>query len=108
MLNMNSKIGLEVAKESWCDVRLRNLSWGGEGRDLVLTFLMHENRIGKLTCSWAHTINIGLVSGKNVGGYPLTFDAKINEIGNDEWEVLFDFANRGVVELKCNELTLEF
>ena len=105
---MSSKSGLEVARESWCDVRLTDISWGSEGRDLILTFLMHENRIGKLTCTWAHSNNISLLSGVNEGGYPLTFDAKIEEGGGNRWEVLFDFAGRGVVELKCNEILLEY
>jgi hypothetical protein len=106
-MNMNMKHGMEVANESWCDVRLDNLSWCNEGRDLKLTFFMHEGKTGKLTCTWAHTINISLISGNNEGGYLLTFDATINETNNNCWEVSFDFASRGVVELKCNELTLE-
>ncbi len=105
---MNSKSGLEVAKESWCDVRLVDISWGSEGRDLILSFLLHENKIGELTCTWAHSNKITLISGINEGGYPLTFDAKIKKISDNEWEVLFDFAGRGVVELKCNELILEY
>lgn len=105
---MNSISGIEVARETWCDVRLVDISWGSEGRDIILTFLMHENRIGKLTCSWAHSNNINLSSGVNEGGYPLTFEAKIEEGRDKGWEVMFDFSGRGVVELECNEILLEF
>jgi hypothetical protein len=105
---MNSISGIDVASESWCDVKLVDISWGCEGRDLVLTFEMHENKKGKLTCSWAHSQNINLVSGKNEGGYPLTYRASIDKDGANGWQVVFDFAGRGVVELKCNDLILEF
>ncbi|MBN4055202.1 hypothetical protein JYU12_00500 [bacterium AH-315-K03] len=105
---MNSKKSIEVARESWCDVRLVDISWGSEGRDLILTFLMHENKIGELTCTWAHSNSISLVGGINEGGYPLTYDAKIDKNNGNGWEVVFDFAGRGVVELKCNELILEY
>ena len=104
---MNIKSGTEVANESWGDVRLSNISWGNEGRDIVLTFHMHQQRIGRLTGTWAHSLNIGLLSGNNEGGYPLTYEAKINEGEVNGWQVLFDFANRGLIEFKCNDLTLE-
>ncbi len=105
---MNSKVGIDVAKESWCDVSLANISWGSEGRDLALTFHMHQNKTGKLTCTWAHSLNIGLVSGNNEGGYPLVFEATIKEDVSNGWQVTFNFASRGVVEFKCSEITLEF
>ena len=105
---MKKITGKNVAKESWCDVRLTNILWVNQGRDLALTFSMHQDEIVKLTCTWLHTINITLVSGNNEGGYPMTFDTKIQETDNNGWDVLFNFAHRGFVGFKCNELSLEF
>ncbi len=104
---MNSISGVAVASESWCDVKLADISWCSDGRDLVLTFDMRDNKKGKLTCTWAHAQNINLVSGKNEGGFPLSYGASMVKDGANGWLAVFDFAGRGVVELKCNDLILE-
>ncbi|WP_045857966.1 hypothetical protein [Teredinibacter purpureus] len=104
---MNIKTGVEVAGESWCDVNLESFTWGSGGRDVILTFLMHENQVGVLTCTWAHSIKFNLTSRINEGGLPLSWNAKIEENDVNGWALLFDFSDRGVVELICNEISLE-
>ncbi len=107
MLNMNMITGCNISKEAWCDVELSNISWTSDGRDLVLTFNMHENKIGRLLCSWAHSTCINITSGKNEGGFPMTSDVNFKEIDNKGWEVHFNFAHRGDIEISCNEISLE-
>ena len=104
---MKELTAIEASKYSWCDAELLGIAWGNEGRDLIIKWKKHRNSIETLTCTWVHSITFNLQTSENEGGYPLTYEAKINEGEVNGWQVLFDFANRGLIEFKCNDLTLE-
>lgn len=103
---MERLTGSEVAKRSWCDVTLTEILWVNDGRDFVLKWNLHNNQRGILECSWAHSININLISSENEGGFLLTFDAKFQQQDRG-WKVEFNFASKGTIELECNELLFE-
>lgn len=103
---MEKLIGNEIAEISWCDVNLTEISWANDGRDLILKWNLHNSRKGVLKCTWAHSIVINLETNKNEGGVLLTFDAMFQQQSKG-WEVVFDFASKGSIKFKCNELILE-
>lgn len=104
---MKKMKGSHVAKSEWCDADLTGIIWIDNGRDLVLKWNTTNNSSRSLTCSWVSAIKIELISADNEGGYPLIWDAQFNQLPTGEWKLCFDFGSRGVIRLKCNEISLE-
>lgn len=104
---MTKLTGIDVSNSSWCDANLTGISWGNDGRDLILTWDRSNKPIGTLTCTWAHALKVDITMGVNEGGYPLTWDAEITQVSKSEWSLIFDFASQGIIKLKCTEIFLE-
>ncbi|MFT7561912.1 MAG: hypothetical protein ACI93R_003844 [Flavobacteriales bacterium] len=96
----------QVILESWGDVRLTGIAWIEAGRDVALSWSLHGNRNGVLTCTCVHSLNMNIITPERHGGFPLTWTADFKNNEGDGWKVLFDFASAGVIEFTCMDMSL--
>ena len=98
--------GMEVKTLVNCDAALYGMSWSSDGINLTLTLEDAKRGWLSLECTWAAAIHISLDSKPQVGGPPLTFETFYESLASGRFRVKFDFGDRGIVSIECNELVL--
>jgi len=97
---------MEVKTLVNCDAVLYGMAWSGDGINLTLTLEVAKLGWLSLECTWAAAIHISLDSKPQVGGPPLTFETSYESLSSGRIRVRFDFADRGIVSIECNDLIL--
>ncbi len=98
--------GVEVENLINSDACLKGFIWSDDGVDLNLAFDTIAIGNCKLKCTWASGVNIMLDSKQNVLGMPLTREVYYKRLSNGRFKVKFDFADRGCVDIECEDLIL--
>lgn len=106
---MKSSVREIITETPWGDVQLHGLFWMAEGRDVAFRVQLpgKESEPDRLlVCRWAQELVVNLAFGVGTGGYPLTWDVTFTHEPDDTLFILFDFAHKGEVRLRCNEIEL--
>lgn len=95
----------EAIEKHLCDSQLTKITWENQGRDVVFVCNSEQGKTDILTCNWAHSVSFDYKTNKDEGGYSLTWNVKFEQMANNEWKVVFDFASKGKIELMCSEIS---
>jgi hypothetical protein len=93
----------QIAALPWGDVTLRGIRWRVEDAGMDLTIEGRGEYEFCLRCSWVSQVRSTL---SFAGGPALTWDVDFVRLPEGGWQVCFDFASRGELELTCGEIRL--
>jgi hypothetical protein len=108
---MQSATKDQLLKMPTCDVSLMSIEWLADGSlRLTLELPGAEQRVARLTCSFAAALQIDFSYKEQVGGRPMTWDATFAELPDGSWHVLLDFAGspKQAIEFGCSDIQLEY
>lgn len=87
----------------FCDMRLWEVRWKSDGRDVELAIELGDGTRAELRCTWATEVTLDIGMGSQ-GGLPMTWDGSITVTADGRHDVCFDFAGHGRLSLKCEDV----
>ncbi|MFK8003030.1 MAG: hypothetical protein AB8H86_25905 [Polyangiales bacterium] len=94
----------------WSDVCLEGIAWPEGGRDVALSLVFPDARLGcrklSLVCGWANNVSVKLRFDAGIGGQAMTWSGSVQREAADGWVLELDFASAGTVSLRCSTIQL--
>jgi hypothetical protein len=86
---------------------LRGIRWIADGSDVALDLVCEDGRPATLTCNGAAGVHVDLQSETSVSGGPMSWQCEWEQ-RSGRWTMSFDFADRGVLQLRCEGAVLAY